>query len=285
MKPSFQDKIEACKLASIEQIQHLKDFKSKIEERFVFDSFFSENKYKGQDSFFELWNCYGLSEANLNSLDVGFQSYVTLFHSKYNLMEKWFEILFNKKIAFKPFFDIEIEHHNRLRENANRNGIKHLVLKVDFDKIAKIIDHHFISISNLKLNINTVNGATITPPAKIDEALVAAILSVSYTEISTIAILKNWIYLITNTENQTLTERLDYLNILANSLNEAMETTDNALTESYLYGLYSQILKWIHETLDLVEWLCKAKYEKLPLPLLKEFTTCKCLHKWKSKNN
>jgi hypothetical protein len=285
MKPTFQDKIEACKLASIEQIIKLKDFKCKSEERLVFDLFFSETKYKGQDSFFELWNCYGLSDANMSWLDVGFQTNVTLFHSKYHLMEKWFEIVFNKKIAFKPFFDIEIEHHNRIRENTNRNGIKHLVLRVDFDKIAKIIDNHFISISNSKLNINTVNGATITPPAKIDEALVVAILNVSYTDISTISELKNWIYLITNTEKQTLTDRLAYLNILANSLNEAMKTSDHALTKAYLYGLYSQLLKWIHETLDLVEWLCKGDYEKLPIPLLKEFKTCKCLHMWKSKNN
>jgi hypothetical protein len=38
MKPTFQDKIEACKLASIEQIIKLKDFKCKSEERLVFDS-------------------------------------------------------------------------------------------------------------------------------------------------------------------------------------------------------------------------------------------------------
>ena len=156
---------------------------------------------------------------------------------------------------------------------------------VDFDKIAKIIDHHFISISNCKLNINTVNGATITPPAQIDEGLVVALLNVSYTDISTISELKNGINLITDTKNQTLTERLSYLNILANSLNQAMETTHHALTKAYLNGLYSQLLKWIHETLDLVEWLCNANYEKLPIPLLKEFKTCKCLHMWKSKNN
>ena len=285
MKTSFQDKINQCQLATKAQIQYLKNYKSKIEESLVFDSFFSESKYKGQDSFFELWNCYGLSDANMSWLNVGFQSNVTLFNSKYHLMEKWFEILFNKKIAFKPFFDIEIEHHNRIRENANKKGIKNLVLIVDFDKIAKIIDDHFISVSNSKLNINTVNGATITPPAQIDEALVVALLNVSYTDISNVSELKNWIYLITNTENQTLTERLSYLNILANSLNQAMETTDHALTKAYLNGLYSQLLKWIHETLDLVEWTCDADYEKLPIPLLKEFKTCKCLHMWKSKNN
>jgi hypothetical protein len=91
--------------------------------------------------------------------------------------------------------------------------------------------------------------------------------------------------LITNTEKQTITDRLAYLNILANSLNEAMKTTHHALIKAYLYGLYSQLLKWIHETLDLVEWLCTGDYEKLPMPLLKEFKTCKCLHMWKSKNN
>ncbi len=285
MKTSFQDKINQCQLATKAQIQYLKNYKSKIEESLVFDSFFSESKYKGQDSFFELWNCYGLSDDNMSWLNFGFQSNVTLFHSKYHLMEKWFEILFSKKIAFKPFFDIEIEHHNRIRENANKKGIKNLVLIVDFDKIAKIIDDHFISVSNSKLNINTVNGATITPPAQIDEALVVVLLNVSYTDISTISELKNWIYLITNTENQTLTERLSYLNILANSLNEAMKTSDHALSKAYLYGLYSQLLKWIHETLDLVEWTCDADYEKLPILLLKEFKTCKCLHMWKSKNN
>jgi hypothetical protein len=285
MKTSFQDKINQCQLATKSQIQHLKNYKSKIEENLVFDSFFSESKYKGSDSFFELWNCYGLSDANMNWLDVGFQSNATLFHSKYHLMEKWFEILFSKKIAFKPFFDIEIEHHNRIRENANRKGIKNLVLILDFDKIAKTIDHHFISISNSKLNINTVNGATITPRAQIDEALVVALLNVSYTDIGNVSELKNWIYLITNTEKQTITDRLAYLNILANSLNEAMKTTHHALIKAYLYGLYSQLLKWIHETLDLVEWLCTGDYEKLPMPLLKEFKTCKCLHMWKSKNN
>jgi hypothetical protein len=285
MKPTFQDKIEACKLASIEQIKKLKDFKSKTEERIIFDLFFSESKYKGQDSFLELWNCYGLSDANLNWLDVKFQSNVTLFHSKHHLMEKWFEIVFHKKIAFKPFFDIEIEQHNRLRENANRNGIKHLVLIVDFDKIAKTIDHHFSTISTSKLNINTVNVATITPPAKIDEELVKTMLSVSPIEISSNSKLKNWIYLITNTENQTLTERLTYLNILANSLKEAIDTFDHVLDRAYLNGLYSQLLKWMHETLDIVEWLCDANYEKLPTALLKEFKTCKCLHMWKSRIN
>jgi hypothetical protein len=285
MKTSFQDKIIQCQLATKAQIKHLKDYKSKIEESLVFESFFSERKYKGKDSFFELWNCYGFSDANLNWLDVGFQTNVTLFHSKYNLMENWFEILFNKKIAFKPFFDIEIENHNRIRENAERKGIKHLVLRVDFEKIAKIIDNHFISISNSKLNINTVNGSTIPPPAKIDEELIQALLNVSYTDISNVAKLKNWIYLITNTENQTLTERLTYLNILANSLSKVVETNNHALKRAYLNGLYSQILKWIHETLDLVEWLYQANYENLPRPLLKEFNTCKSLHMWKSKNN
>jgi hypothetical protein len=173
---------------------------------------------------------------------------------------------------------------NRADEVANRAAAESLAQ----GEIARTAE---AKIANLTangvqpLNINTVNGATISPPAKIDEALVVAILNVSYTDISNISELKNWIYLITNTEKQTLTDRLAYLNILANSLNEAMKTSNHALTKAYLYGLYSQILKWIHETLDLVEWLCKGDYEKLPIPLLREFKTCKSLHMWKSKNN
>lgn len=283
MISSFQDKIEACKLVSIEQIKYLINFKSKNKESFVFDSLFSESKYNGKDSFFELWNCYGLSDSNLHWVDVGFQNNVTIFHSKYNLMEKWFEILFNKKIAFKPFFDIEIERHNRMRENAIRKGIQHLIVIVDFDKIAKIIDTHFISVSNSKLNINIISGVTISPPAKIDKELVSDILNVLSTDICNITKLKNWIYLITNTENQTLTKRLAYLNILANSVKETIKTNKNDLTTAYLIGLYSQIFKWIYETLDLVEWLCDANYEKLPKPLYKEFETCRSIHKWKSK--
>lgn len=283
MKTSFQERINMCQLAAMDKIKGMKDFKSKIEESLLFDTFFSENKFKGKDSFSELWNCYGLSETNLNWLDVGFQSSTTLHRSRFDLMEKWFQILFNGKIAFRPFFDIEIEKHRRIRENANQNGLKHLIIKVDFDKIAEIIDNYFISISNSKLNINTVNGATITPPAIIDEDLVEAVLEVSYTEICNITSLKNLIYLITNTDNQTLTDRLNYLNILANSLEKAMSLSNHKLTKAYLNGLYAQIIKWIHETLDLVEWLCNAKYDNLPIDLLKEFKTCKSLHMWKSK--
>ena len=182
-------------------------------------------------------------------------------------------IYINGKIAFRPFFDIEIEKHRRIRENANRNELKHLILRVDFDKIAELIDDYFISISNSKLNINTVNGATITPPAKINEELVEAVLEFSYTDISNITELKNLIYLITNTDNQTLTDRLNYLNILANSLEKAMSLSNHKLTKAYLNGLYTQIIKWIHETLDMVEWLCNAKYDKLPIDLLKEYST------------
>jgi hypothetical protein len=284
MKTSFQERINLCQLAAMDQIKGLKGFKSKIEESLIFDTFFSENKFKGKDSFSELWNCYGLSETNLNWLDVGFQTSTILHRSRFDLMEKWFQILFNGKIAFRPFFDIEIEKHRRIRENANRNELKHLILRVDFDKIAELIDDYFISISNSKLNINTVNGATITPPAKINEELVEAILEFSYTDISNITELKNLIYLITNTDNQTLTDRLNYLNILANSLEKAMSLSNHKLTKAYLNGLYTQIIKWIHETLDIVEWLCNAKYDKLPIDLLKEFKTCKSLHMWKSKN-
>ena len=40
MKTSFQDKINQCQLATKAQIQYLKNYKSKIEESLVFDSFF-----------------------------------------------------------------------------------------------------------------------------------------------------------------------------------------------------------------------------------------------------
>jgi hypothetical protein len=198
-------------------------------------------------------------------------------------MEKWFEILFDNRIAFKPFFDIEIENHRRIRERAERKGIKHLILIVNFDKIAKIIDHHFISIRSSKLNIITINGAIIPPLAKIDAVLVEALLNVSYTDLGNVPQLIEWIHLITTTENQTLTERLANLNVLANSLNEAMKITGHALVKAYLNGLYSQLLLWIHETLGLVDWLCHSDYEKLPKPLLKEFKTCKHLHMSQSK--
>ena len=62
-----------------------------------------------------------------------------------------------------------------------------------------------------------------------------------------------------------------------------MSLSNHKLTKAYLNGLYAQIIKWIHETLDLVEWLCNAKYDNLPIDLLKEFKTCKSLHMWKSK--
>lgn len=118
MKLTFQNKIEACKLASIEQMETIKDFKNKTNEILVFSTFFSEKKYNRSDRFLDLWTCYGLTDTNIHLFNSGWQSNVSLFHSKYNLMEKWFEILFDGKIAFKPFFDIEIEQHNRIRENA-----------------------------------------------------------------------------------------------------------------------------------------------------------------------
>lgn len=123
----------------------------------------------------------------------------------------------------------------------------------------------------------------IPPPPIIDDALVADILRVYYAEIGNIEILKGWIQKIIATENQTITERLDYLNVFGNSLLEAMKTSTNSLTNAYLKGLYAQIVKWIHESLDLVEWLCDARFEQLPKALLKEFTTCRLLHEWKSK--
>ena len=88
MKKSISNKIKECKLVSREQFEYFIEFNSKIEESLAMESFFSENKYEGKNTLFDLWNAYGFTDNNLEMLNVGWQSHIKLYHLRFSLMEK-----------------------------------------------------------------------------------------------------------------------------------------------------------------------------------------------------
>jgi hypothetical protein len=282
MKKSIFDKIEECRLASKELLDHLLESKDEIQREDTIKLFLSETKYNANNTVFDLWLAYGLTDCNIERLDIGFQSYTKLFHLRYSLMEKWIAILFDGEIAFKSFFDLEIEKHSKIRENALKKGIKHIILRVEFGNIAQIIDNHFVNLHNQSLAINTINAAVIKYPTETDQELVAALLSLNTIYLSKVPQLVYWIKKINEVEDQTITDRLHYLNIVINSLKEVEKNTANYQIKPYFKGLNSQFLFSIHKTLDLVDWLCDSNYFSLESNLKKKFQICRLEHGWKS---
>ena len=108
--------------------------------------------------------------------------------------------------------------------------------------------------------------------------MVTALLAVKTIDLSS----RDWIKLVTEEENQTMTNRLHYLNVFVNSLKQVEKQINTHESKSYLNGLKSQFIFSIHKTLDLVEWMCESNYNSLELNLKKQFDICRFEHGWKS---
>lgn len=282
MKKSISDKIEECRLASLEPFGKLIDFKYDWQRAAFLNTFFSETKYNRKNTFLELWEAYGLTDNNIKLLNIGMQNNTEIYRLRYDLMEKWISILFDRKIAFKPFFDIEIEKHTIIRRNAKINGISHISLVVNFENIAQLFDNQFISIYSYQLVIKTAKGAVIKKPSAISQELITALLEIDTNDIPTSTEIRKWIEMATGNENQTVTNRLHYLNVFINSLKVVEKQIDNIESKAYLKILISQLLTSIYKTIDIVEWMCDGNYNYLLVPLLKQFLICKLEHGWES---
>jgi hypothetical protein len=133
--------------------------------------------------------------------------------------------------------------------------------------------------------VKLINGAVIKYPTQINQELVTALLTVNTIDLSNTPQLLYWIQKIIVVEEQTLTSRLHDLNILINSLKHVAKQVKDNQSKAYLNGLNSQFSFSMHETLDLVEWLCESNYYLLELNLKKQFDICRLEHGWKSSFN
>lgn len=267
MQNNFKEKLIRCRLIAKELLVELLKKENNREHEIEINNYLDEKKLNGISTLQELWDAYGFSDKNLETLNLCNLNHIDTFNASYKVMEKWVEILFEGKIQFKTYFDREIEKRIRIREHAAKRGIHGLNLNVDFSNIAIYFDlnNDFTKLTETIRNKEQNDLIKTRYATRTNAELVELLSCISLADFcsGSNSVLQKWIAEAEGYPDQLISEKLKTLHLFINSIDVSIATGKNYPILIYSRILRSTLQTKMHETLELIDWLFEGKSDGL----------------------
>lgn len=271
MTPIFKEKIMQCRSIAEEIVRENFQIEVHFDQEVLLHHYLDETKINGIITFLDLYNAFGFTTENLLILKKTTLDASRIYKSTYTLMDKWVETLFLGKKKFETYFNIEIQAHNNLRENAAKKGIRSLNLSINFANIANYIDRECGTVSLAKCIERENQKAIILKKYEdvIDEHLVVSLATISIENFHAAKnkVLEHWLYKANGFPDQLIYEQLKALHFFINSIDVAVATGKNFPLIVHFRILRINLITKMHQVIQVTEWLFEGKTDNLDTEL------------------